>query len=526
MVTKENAIMKKLGNIKYAVAAIAVLLTSVSCLEKYPSSSITEENAMQTLNDAEQHVNGIYASLKSDYLFSGLLTLLPDIQSDLVYAVEGNSNTYGSFWRWDFRSTSSEIEGVYGSLYAVIGNCNFFLDRVDNVKKTITNDDDIEMLELYTGEVYAIRAMCYSELIKCYCKAYDPETAGSTPGVVLRTKYFEKEPVVRASLKDSYQLVLDDLARAEERLSDDDGDNPACAAFVTLSTARALHARVALYMQDWDKAIEYSTKLIERTNCFELASVKATAPDGASWYDYMWANDTSYEVIWRIGYTATSYGGAIGQVFLNFTRDYTYFYPDYVPAAWVFNAFEAGDARDDGYFADSSQGIVIGYSNGLDWPLLVKYYGNRSLISYYIFHVCMPKPFRLGEQYLIRAEAYCRKGNYTAAGQDLSTLRNSRFASGSGNITVNEGNWLRTIANERMKELYMEGFRLHDLKRWGEEYAAINNGYSFQRTPQQLSQSEGSSLKITPDDPRFVWPIPQHEIEAPGSQLEPNDSNR
>ena len=513
--------------IRYTFAAALLAVTMTSCLEKYPASAIPEGQAMQTINDADQHVNGIYASLKSPYLYSGLLTLLPDIQSDLVYAVEGNTNTYGSFWRWQIRPTDNEIEAVYGSLYSVIGNCNFFLDRVGDVMASLTDDREIDILEMYTGEIYAIRALCYSELLKCWCKAYDPATAAQTPGVVLRTKYFEKEPVVRASLKDSYQFVLDDLKRAEERLSDEDGDNAASSAYMTMSATRALHARVALYMQDWEEAVKYSTLVIDRTNCYRLASVRDTStPDGASWFDYMWAYDASYEILWRVGFTATSYGGALGQVFLNFTSDYTYFYPDYVPAQSVLNSFQPGDERDDAYFADKSSGIVIGYSNGMDWPVLVKYYGNRELINnYYIFHVNMPKPFRLADQYLIRAEAYCRTGQYGKAGADLSTLRAARFTSG-GTISVNDGNWLQTIADERMKELYMEGFRLHDLKRWGAEYAKINGGWLISRTPQNYSQTEGSSLKVAADDPMLVWPIPQHELEAPGSALVPNDSNK
>ena len=512
-------------NIKYTVVTLAVSMTAVSCLDKYPSSAIREDDAMKTFNDAEQLLNGIYASLKSGYLYSGTLTLLPDIQADMVYAVEGNTNTYGNFWRWEIRSTDTEIEGVYGSLYEVIGNCNFFLDRVDELMAKLTDDDQIEMLELFTGEAYTIRAMCYSDLLKCYCKAYDPKTAATTPGVVLRTKYFEKEPVVRASLKDSYDFVIADLERAEARLSKDDGDNVASSPFMTLSAAQAIHARVALYMQDWDTAVEYATKVLDRTNCYELASVRTTAPDGASWFDYMWAYDASYEIIWRVAFTATSYGAPLGQVFLNYTTDYYYFYPDYVPAQSVLSSFEAADERYDSYFASSSQGIVIGRPSGMVWPCLVKYYGNRELINYYVFHVNMPKPLRLAEQYLIRAEAYCRLGQYGKASTDLSTLRAARFTTG-GNISVNDSNWLKTIADERMKELYMEGFRLHDLKRWGEEYAKLNGGYSISRTPQAYSQSEGSSLKIEPSHPMFVWPLPQHELEAPGSQLEPNESNR
>lgn len=63
----------------------------------------------------------------------------------------------------------------------------------------------------------------------------------------------------------------------------------------------------------------------------------------------------------------------------------------------------------------------------------------------------------------------------------------------------------------------MEGFRLMDLKRWHK---------GFERKAQEQSLENGSSLKIEADDVRFVWPIPQHELEAPGAMIEPNESNK
>jgi hypothetical protein len=51
------------------------------------------------------------------------------------------------------------------------------------------------------------------------------------------------------------------------------------------------------------------------------------------------------------------------------------------------------------------------------------------------------------------------------------------------------------------------------------------NGEGFKRVPQQQSLSEGSSLEVKADNPLFVWPIPQHEIESPGSEIQPNESN-
>ena len=273
--------MKRIEHhIKICFAAFALLMGEVSCLDKFPGQSIPENGGMQNYNDAEQHVVGIYSSLKSAALYTGYLTLLPDIQSDLVYAVEGNSNIYGNHYLWTVRSTNSEIEAVYGSLYTTIGDCNFYLDRIDAVKAKETDDEKLDELDIYTGEVYAIRALCYSELLKCFCKAYDPATAENELGVVLRTKYFEKEPVRRASLYDSYALVLEDLAKAEALLSDEEKNNEANSIYFTLAAAQALHARVALYMQDWETAIEYSSKLIDEHN-FTLANAKtAITSDG------------------------------------------------------------------------------------------------------------------------------------------------------------------------------------------------------------------------------------------------------
>ena len=492
-----------------AVAVIVAVFALSSCLEKYPKDYIIDTEAMTSLNGAEQIVTGIYTAYMSSGLYSGYLTLLPDIQSDLVMAVEGNTNTYGEIYQWTFRPTNREIESIYAGLYTVIGRCNFYLDQVEALRETLIMDADIQTLDQYTGEVYCARGLAYAELIKCFCEAYDENK--NQLGVVLRTSYFKEQPVKRASLKDSYARAIEDLEKAEEML--DENTNSYNASYFSKAAAQAIRARVALYMGDWQTAVDYSTKLISNTEKFELSLASYTVTsDGMNEVDYLWHYDSGYEVIWRIGYTSTSYGGALGQNFLNFNNNYTYYYPDYVPAQSALKLYGSNDARYDAYFAELS----TGYAHQLSWPLLIKYYGNRELLSLYIYHVNMPKPIRLAEQYLIRAEAYCNLGKYSAASTDLSALRKSRLVGGTSTVTVNEGNWLETISDERVRELYMEGFRLNDLKRWGK---------GFERTPQACVQAEGSRLKVEPNNPRFVWPIPKHEIEAPGSQVVGNASN-
>lgn len=485
---------------------IASLLVLTSCLDKYPDNAIPDTEAIQSVAEADQAVIGIYASLKSGALYSGYLTLLPDIQADLVHAVEGFSNTYGDIWRWDILATNSQIEAVYGSLYAVIGRCNYFFESIRTLEQTLTDDEQLDRLQSLKGEAYFARALAYSELIKCFCKAYEPATADQELGVALITSYYHPEPMTRSSLKKSYELVIDDLLKARELVATDHVNN---SPYISKSAACALLARVYLYMQEWEKARDYASQVID-DDYLALSSASVKYTSNMSYYQYMWKYDAATEIIWKVGFTTTSYGGALGRVFLNY--DYTSFKPDYVPAEWALNLYEDADLRAGSFFASKT----TGYPHGLTWPLLIKYYGNENFLKQNILHVSMPKVLRLSEQYLIRAEAYCRLGDYGKAAKDITTLRKARYSS-YGSTPLGADNWLQTISDERVRELFMEGFRLQDLKRWHQ---------GFERKAQSCTVAAGNTLKVEADDPLFVWPIPQHELDAPGSDMQPNESNR
>lgn len=500
--------MTKSYIIKKLILLPLVALGFTSCLEKYPDDAILADKAITTLEEANQAVLGIYAEFKSPSLYSGSLTLLPDIQSDLVYAVDGFSNIYGDIWRWEILANNTEITSIYGTLYSIIGKCNFFFDNLPSLREKLDNDEDFENLKELEGEAHFARALAYSELIKLFCKAYDPATAADELGVVLVSSYHNPGKITRSSLKDSYQFVLDDLKIAEELIQLDETNN---AVYFSKSLVNALYARIYLYMQDWNNAILYSSKVIDDKYLALANAATRFGGTAQSEFQYMWTNDSSAEIIWKVGFTSTSYGGALGRVFLNY--NYVSFTPDYVPANWALKLYpQDSDLRFSTYFSVQE----TGYNHKLQWPLLVKYLGNESFMQIGMLHINMPKVFRLAEQYLIRAEAYCMTKQFSNASNDLSALRSARSVS-SAIVSVNESNWFETLSKERVKELFMEGFRLQDLKRWHK---------GFKREPQSNSVKSGSSLEIQPDDIRFVWPIPQHELNSPDSDIQPNESNQ
>ena len=156
--------------IKLYIVLVAVLLSASSCLDKYPQDAIPQEEAIKTVSDVRQALVGIYAQFKNASLYSGYLTLLPDIQTDLVYAVKGYTNIYGDVWRNEILAINKQVEYVYGGLYTVIGRCNFVLDNIAAVEANTSDDEQLDKLDTYKGHIYFARALAFADLIRTFVR--------------------------------------------------------------------------------------------------------------------------------------------------------------------------------------------------------------------------------------------------------------------------------------------------------------------------------------------------------------------
>lgn len=475
-------------------------------LTEIPETAVPEEEAMTDLESAEQIVVGIYSCFKNSSLYSGALIQASDIQADLVYASIGYTNQYGSFYRWETTPNESVLLSVYAGLYQIIARCNFFMDNVELVRSTLRTEADKATLNKYEGDVRFMRALAYSDLIRTFCESYEPATASQKMGVPLYLHYREgngstvKKP--RATLEESYAQVLSDLKKADELVTRVGSD----AAFITEGAVDALFARVYLHMKNWEKAIEYATNVIDAKSgsykVYSLADVNSyvsTASGVMNEYAAMWTYDSADEIIWKISFSTTDMGGSLGTLYMGITGGM--YNPNYVPAKWLINAYDNYDMRYTTFFK------LVTTMQGVETEVAVKFPGNPNIDgSAGNFYVNMPKVLRLSETYLIRAEAYTMMKETNKANNDLTALRKARYQ-GYGVATHGQDQLLEEIQEERAKELFLEGFRLHDLKRWGK---------GFERQPQSgtITGERYTSLKINGTDKKFVWLIPQHEITA------------
>lgn len=498
--------MKQLKNI----FLVALLLLTGACddfLTELPETAMPEDEAMTDLTSAEEVVIGIYSSFKNPSLYSGTLTQAPDIQADLMLAAIGYTNQYGNFYRWATTANDDELLSVYGGLYEIIGRCNFFLDHADEVRATLTTESEKALMNKYETDVHFMRAYAYSDLIRLYCTAYDPATADYALGVPLYLHYREGNGSTvkkgRSSLKASYEQVLSDLDLAEKMVARNGADAP----YVTVGCVAALKARVYLYMQNWEQAEAYATKVIELKSgaspVYELADVNRAVQTPAGTvtdaYSAMWTYDSSDEIIWKIAFTENDRGGSLGTLFMGITGGM--YSPSYLPARWLVNSYSNNDIRYSAFFTRTTT------MQGFTCEVATKYPGNPLIDgSTGPYYVNMPKLMRLSEVYLIRAEARAMQQNANGANKDLTTLRKARIT-GYGSASYTEDKLLEAIQEERAKELFLEGFRLTDLKRWGK---------GFERQPQTgaLTGELYSSLKVNGNSKKFTWLIPQHEITA------------
>lgn len=509
---------------KIKIFSLALLLgVTVACddfLDQHPSDSLLAEQGMQTLNDCQEVSVGIYSAFKNSALYSGSLTLLPDLQTDLVQAVQGYSNVYGEVYRWDLQPNSSEVEAVFSGLYLIINRCNYFMKYKDRVYEKLVSDSDKLTFNRRLADVYFARALAYSELIKTFCEAYDPQSADNQLGVSINLEYAPDKDLVikRSSLKASYEQVLADLAQSEKLMTRVAGVNESAGRqYFSVGVVSALKARVYLYMEEYKLAVDYASRVIDATQSYALCDAYTTQTNAATGtltteYGYMWQYDRGNEIIWKIAMSNTDRGGALGKIFQGYNT--SAYYPDYVPASWVLDLYSNYDGRYNTFFKQ----VKTGYTHGLEWPLLMKYPGNPEIDNggERLF-TNMPKPFRLAEQYLIRAEAYYNLGNESMAQQDLTTLRKSRIA-GYGSTGASGNALLQEIQEERVRELCMEGFRLADLKRWKKGFARVPQLFT-------VGGAKNNALKVNASDKLFTWPIPKHEIEAGNGVVEGNMSN-
>jgi len=497
--------MKKI----YFSLILLLSMAFASCdMDKAPYGSLDEQTAIQSLNDVLRYRNGFYGALRG--MTSGYWIYDQEIQMDGFLGTISNGNREGEFSNGTINSSTYDIEDFWSVPYYYIQEANYIIPKIDElIASGSFDDDEITDMKRYQGEAHFLRAFCYFWLADKYCPAYT-SSIGDTQakGVPIVTTYAPSGNVEsypsRSTLNETFSLIEEDLAAAYSALKSYESTDASAVApnanYISSYTVRALQARVALQKKDNANALKYAKEVIN-SGVYSLTTNETFAA--------MWTDDEGTEIIFQPFMSNTELGSSIGGVFLSSDETSA----DYLPTYTFANAYEDTDARYYAYIGEYK--LVVEGGQYYAW-VFSKYPGNAALrTSTTPNFMNMTKPFRLAEQYLIAAEAAYNTGATSEATNYLNTLRANRIE-GYDTSTGYSASGLRDeIRTERVKELFGEGFRMGDLRRWGigfkrdSSYPSDIFGYL-----DDVIVKAGKGMTYAADDYRFIWPIPSAEIDA------------
>ena len=477
-----------------AIALFGLFSCSKEKLNPVPSNAVSDTQIFSSVASAQTALNGGIKWI-GYYLTNTLGTIMSEVMGEDALMTTGN---YGiDTYNWNLYSyTYSQVPesdpwwfgySNYIWQYDYMG-----VDAANNIIAYVTDMPDEAGKEDVLGQAYALRGFMLLRLARMFSPAYS--TNPNAPSIILRTTPADAavEHQGRASLKDTYEQAIKDLDYGRQHCSDANRDYftpKACALFM---------ARAYLEMGDYSNAKKYAEEAASNnftgSNLMSQDEYRAGFKDpNGEWLMYYTFNATTsnyYASIPSFYYLATAAYSADenGKADINDTewldtaRESEFFEEPlygYSTVRWTKrfrDSFEDSDCRklfpffffeEDGWFTSK--------------------FSHRSLVGDADFVLA-----RIAEAYLIKAECEAHTGgNAKSVLNALQTARGASPTDGS----------LESIYMERRKELYGEGFRLHDIKR-------LHQPLDRTKDPEHWA-----TVKTLPaDSPRFMLPIPEVEM--------------
>lgn len=424
---------------KINILLAAILIVSTSCndwLETTPEQSLSDDLAFSTPQTARAVLLGGYTGLYAQAYYGRDMIIAPELLSDNIKIALSNSGRLSAESTNDERAHIGDA-GFWTACYAVINRVNLVLANIDGVAGM--SDAEKEQLK---GEAYFLRALVYFDLTRTYGRNPNFLIDNFDLGVPLLLQPFdgldEDAFPARATIDQVYDQIKADLNEAMDLL-----DNSKAPFYASQVAAKALLARVHLYLQEWQDAVDMSTEAITESG------LSLETDD----YLNIFTDDT--EAIFSIRITINeSLGNNNSIAVLYVETPEGVGYGDAVVRQNFLDALEPGDTRADLLEAANHNGEAVTYN------LKFNSYGGS------VGEDNIPV-IRLSELYLIRAEAYAELGgaaNELAAQNDLNAIRDR---ANLPDINSTGATLIQDILDERRVELAFEGHRFFDLKRRG-----------------------------------------------------------
>jgi hypothetical protein len=466
-------------------------------LEEKTYSFLSPESFYKNESDAKTAIAGVYNALYSWDMYMQPMWSISILDDDHVSGVDWFLGTTGAgnpqgYWG---------VNGPWVGCYTIIARANTVLENVEKINTNI----DAEVKTRILGEAYYLRAWSYFHLVQLY------------GGVPIRLKSLTLDPnpnVPRASVKETYQVIIDDLKKAETMLFPAGHSKAGEPGHATRGLAKSLLAKVYLTMASGSlananvivrggtdngyythaKQVVAGLDGLDSKAYFQAAADKAmeviTSREYslfANWKD-IWskAGRNKQENMWQLQSVAgTAFVNQLSIYFSalsTFGRGAVWFtnnhYQDYEDAdKRALDGVSHNYSTNTGvrYYYPSWQAALYQTVGGLTYnnngttdnrAYTIKYadVNDQLVANSDAFFPLM----RYAEVPLIYAEAAneANNGPTAEAYTQLNVIRN-RAAASAAPAGMNQEQFRSFVLAERAREFVLEGVRRYDLLRWG-----------------------------------------------------------
>ncbi len=474
-----------------------LFLIAVGCdkLEYFPSDQLTSEK-VQTSTDLLQNVTiGTYSRLRErNYVrLRHFLQELPG--DDLAWCKQSGDNicnTYG----YQHLVNSSAALGIWQQAYYGIFSANKTIEIIDNIE----NPSD-ELLQL-KGENIFLRALMHYDLVRVFGRPY-PQNPETNFGVMIRDNTDQYALPPRSTLKETFDFIVSDFLTAADLMNENKSN-----IYASKEVAWAMLSRLYLYMENYDKSVEYADKVIN-SGRYHLVPTEQLAEY------YTWLPENNPETIFAIKLlTSENMGksgigslyhedGGWGEIYVSKTfRQLIYQNPNDERIKFIDPKFTL-DANGDKIPSTTEEpGYVVEQRLGYS-----KYFNLKYTLQEGVKMLSSPVVVRLAEMYLNKAESYAKTpGKEADAIELVNFIRKRAGLEGDQLFTPGDlkgyNSVLDVVLDERRLELCWEGHRAYDVFR---------NNRSLDRSYTHGESWAGPQL-IPPTSKQIVEFIPESEI--------------
>jgi len=431
---------------------IAFTLVLSSCeytLEPKPVDLLTDDLVLNEPKDVANVEVGLYNAFRN---VMPSTVIAGDFTADNL-THNGTFSQYRELGNKNITSANASVAALWQSIYNTVYISNFILEKLPGITGVSATERN-----RVTGAAHFLRGYAYFIALHSF---------GGVPEV-LTTSIETNRNIPRASTDDITQLIIDDYSAALGKLPDVASN----AGYASNYAVRAALAKFYLYAKNWPQAETYASQVIDSKQY--ILEPK---------FENLVLKDFTNESILEVGYTITDDPGTDNNLGLNSLFQGR---REIIPSNQVVVALASTESGDRYSSITFDSNDLAGTDNG--WS--VAKYGTPDQDNNNI--VVM----RLGEMYLIRAEARANQGKITGTGSAAEDINVLRTRANAPTITsATQSQMITLVEQERRYELAFEGHRWYDIVRTGRV--------------SQIMPVFNSNWKDTYN----VWPIPQREIQ-------------